>query len=541
MPALWTAISDVCHYSNSLKKVMRIIALVIRGWKLKSVGKVITAEEISYPSACDMNKAEKLIQLSAMPETASAFFDGKLISLNPLRNGALIVTCGRIGEEPMSELLGLPYLPILMPKSRAAFLYMVEAHEGEGGTVHCSIVETLARSRKKVWIVKARDLAKRVCSSCPLCKRRNKELAGQQMAKLKQESVTICRPFTYVSIDFAGPLLIKGAVNVRAKKKCWILVYCCRATKAVELLATSGYDTESFLLRHEEFVARRGAPVSIVSDRGSQLVSASRVLAEKTDSDKVLPSKWNWAQITKENNASSWYFVPVGSPHFNGLPEATIKVLKKTLSLALSPGGELTYPELVTLLTKISYTVNSRPLGLVSISPTSQQEDNMVPLTPNMLLLGRSTNVSPPMNYSGEDRFCARLSYLSKIEDEWWKLWIKQVFPTLLSFRKWKTIRENIKPGELVMIRYPGQFKDDYCLGKVLNVHPDEDKLVRKVTVTYKKKDSREPLTVCKSKPMITEQIAIHRLHRLDLIDNDIAQNVPMSTVHEPVVRISND
>ena len=207
-------------------------------------------------------------------------------------------------------------------------------------------------------------------------------------------------------------------------------------------------------------------------------------------------------------------------------------MLKKTLSLALSPGGEISFPELVTLLAKITYTVNARPLGLVSVSQTSQQEDHMVPITPNMLLLGRSVNVSPPMSYDGQDRFCARLSYISQLEEEWWRLWVKQVLPTLLSYRKWKTIRGNIKIGELVLIKYPGQFKDDYCLGKVIAVHPNEDNLVRKVTVTYKKKDSREPLSVCNSKSMITEVIAIHRLQRLDLVDDEIAHKMPMSTVH---------
>ena len=349
------------------------------------------------------------------------------------------------------------------------------------------------------------------------------------MARIKQESLTISRPFTYVSIDFAGPIQVKGTVNSRARKKCWILVYCCRATKAVEMLATSGYDTESFLLRHEEFVARRGAPLTIVSDRGTQLVSASKILANTNSSEKSPLSKWDWSRITRENCASTWQFVPVGSPHFNGLPEATIKVLKKSLGQALSPGVVLTYPELVTLLAKISYTVNGRPLGLARVSPTSQQEDYMIPITPNMLLLGRSSDVSPPMDYNGEDRFCARLRYIAQLEEEWWRLWIRQVLPTLLSYRKWKTVRENLKVGEVVMIRYPGQFKDDYCLGKIVNIHPDGDGLVRKVTVTYRKKDSREPPMVCKSKLMITEQVAIHCLHRLDLVDEEFVKQVPIS------------
>ena len=50
----------------------------------------------------------------------------------------------------------------------------------------------------------------------------------------------MCKPFTYISLDFAGPVKVKGAVNSRARLKCWIVVYCCRATKAVDLLATCG-------------------------------------------------------------------------------------------------------------------------------------------------------------------------------------------------------------------------------------------------------------------------------------------------------------
>ena len=174
----------------------------------------------------------------------------------------------------------------------------------------------------------------------------------------------------------------------------------------MELLATSGYDTGSFLLRHEEFVARHSAPATIVSDRGTQLVSAGKILAQKAaEGDKESPNQWDWKRITRENSASTWQFVPIGSPHFNGLPEATVKVLKRTLSMSLRPGVELNYPELVTLLARISYTVNSRPLGLANVSQSDHQEDMMMPLTPNMMLLSRSSSNSPPMEYSPDERF----------------------------------------------------------------------------------------------------------------------------------------
>ena len=460
-----------------------------------------------------------------MSESASAASAGKLVSLNPEKAGCIIVTSGRIGEDSMSRILGVPYLPILMPSSRAAYLYVVRAHEGEFGSVHCSVAETLARCRVRVWIVRARDLCKKVVSGCYFCRRRKAKLVGQQMGKVKEESLTVCRPWTYISLDFAGPLLVKGAVNARAKKKCWILVYCCRSTKAVEMLATLGYDTGSFLLKHEEFVARHGAPTTIVSDRGTQLVSAGRILAVKAaEAEKESPSKWDWSRITRENCTSNWTFVPIGSPHYNGLPEATIKVLKRTLGMTLSPGVELNYPELVTLLARISYIVNSRPFGLANVSQSDHQEDNMMPITPNMMLLSRSSSNSPPMVYSSDDRFCARLAFVAQVEKEWWDKWIKIVLPTLFSYKRWKMKVKNLEVGEIVLLKYPGQFKDDYTIAKITEVHPSADGLVRQVTVGFRKKNPRESSAVYKSKPLLQEKVAVHRLHRLQLVDEDLHQ-----------------
>ena len=495
---------------------------------------VVTKDSLGDSTPEEIKAGERLLLLSAMPETAKAAKEGRLLSLCPEKEGNLIVTRGRIGEKSLSRLLGVPYLTLLMPKSRAALLYMVQAHRGEFGTVHNSVAETLARSRQRVWIVRARDLAKRVCSECYQCRRDNKVMAAQQMSRLKEESLTVCRPFTHVSLDFAGPITVKGAVNARAKKKCWMLVYCCRSTKAVEILPTCGYDTQSFLLRHEEFVARHSAPQTIVSDRGTQLVSAGIVLAKKTAKpDQDTPDRWDWAEITRKNQVTNWHFVPIGSPHFNGLPESTVKVLKKTLKLALHPGTELSYPELQTLLAKITYTVNSRPLGLGSISSTSQQEDTMMPLTPNMLLLARSSNLSPAMEYSADDRFCTRLAYVAQVEKEWWDRWIKVVFPTLFSYKKWKVRKENMKVGDLVMLRYAKQFKDDYCLAKVSQIHPDDDGLVRKVTVNYRKRNPRDPADVYRSKPLISEQVAIHRLHRLELADEGMLADDVLNEVDD--------
>ena len=82
--------------------------------------------------------------------------------------------------------------------------------------------------------------------------------------------------------------------------------------------------------------------------------------------DKEQPVNWKWDEVVRQNSTTNWEFVPVGSQHRNGLSESTVKVLKKSLHLALTPGTVLKYSELVTLLAKISHSVNSRPLGIGS-------------------------------------------------------------------------------------------------------------------------------------------------------------------------------
>ena len=158
--------------------------------------------------------AEKLIFASAMFETANAYHSGKLSSLLPERKGPLIITRGRLGEAGLSGVLGVDALPILMPSSRAAELVMWRAHIGYSGVLHRSVSQTLAISRTCAWIVKGKNLSKKVCFECMVCRIERKKLSSQRMALYKEESLQVCRPWTNISLDFAGPVLIKGDVNL---------------------------------------------------------------------------------------------------------------------------------------------------------------------------------------------------------------------------------------------------------------------------------------------------------------------------------------
>ena len=372
--------------------------------------------------------------------------------------------------------------------------------------MHRNTVTTLARSRRYVWIVRGRGLAKQIVNNCSKCTRGRKELLLQQMS------------WRNVALDFAGPLTVRGEANKRVKMKTWVLVYTCRATKAVCLLATSGYSTSDFLCKHEEFVFRKGQPDSVVSDRRTQIVAAGVVIGNKD-----LPiNKVDWKKVTSVNSTTDWTFVPIGAQHRNGLSEATVKVLKKSLSLAVHPSIDLTYAELVTLLARISHSINSRPLTIRNVSPNSQQDDCLLPLTPNHLLLGRATVDIPDMKYDETNRFSARLVYVEKVYSSWWERWVQDVLPTLVPCKRWKEVKKNIKKEDIVMMHYPGNLADDYRLAKLVDTYKDKKGLVRTVKVAFRKRDKREPATTYWKKPLTEEIVAIQRLSLLQAANEPI-------------------
>ena len=141
LPLTHKVLTSVLEYSNSLQSRKRVIALILRGWKLGKTIEVLSAP----PSAEELVHAERIILAHGMLETSQAYHEGKLSSLLPERQGPLIVTRGRLGEAGLERILGVSALPILVPTSRVAYLYMLQAHLGSSGLFHRSPTQILAK------------------------------------------------------------------------------------------------------------------------------------------------------------------------------------------------------------------------------------------------------------------------------------------------------------------------------------------------------------------------------------------------------------
>ena len=161
-----------------------------------------------------------------------------------------------------------------------------------------------------------------------------------------------------------------------------------------------------------------------------------------------------------------------------------------------------------------------------SVSNNSQQEDIMMPITPNHLLLGRATIDIPDLDFDDTNKFSARIAYVQSVFDVWWEKWIQDVLPTLVPCRRWKEIRKNLKINDVVMMKYTGNMRDDYRLARVVETYPDSKNLVRTVKVCYRKKDKREPVESYWKKRLTEEIVPIQRLAILYSADDHIYDGV---------------
>ena len=81
-----------------------------------------------------------------------------------------------------------------------------------------------------------------------------------------------------------------------------------------------------------------------------------------------------------------------------------------------------------------------------------------------------------------------------------------------MPIRKWQKRARNLVAGDVVMMLYEGNLKDDYRLARVLQVYPDQNGLVRTVRVSYRKKNKNERADVYRKKALVEEKVAVQRL-----------------------------
>lgn len=374
---------------------------------------------------------------------------------------------------------------ILIPSSHPVTkLYIRGLHNRD----HAGIETTLAKLQRKFWVPGARKVIQTIKEKCIVCRRLEKRTENQSMGQVRAERLKPAPPFYHTAVDLFGPFTIKDTVKKRTRSKVYGVVFNCLATRAVYLDLAEGYNTEDFLSTFQRFIAIRGAPKFMYSDKGTQLVAASKKLGSIGMEEGVT---WNFSK-------------PSDAPWYNGASESLIKSIKRCLCITIGD-SILTFGDLQTAMFSISNMMNERPIG---VKPAFNLELGSY-LCPNDLLLGRSSNHTPSGIYEINDNFKRRLAFVQRIVDSYWRKWQRDYFSTMLCRQKWHTRRRNVKVGDIVLIQDSNIVRGAWKLAQVFKAKQGRDGNVRDVDLRYKIiKDGKE-YDGCKDKFMSR---SVHRL-----------------------------
>ena len=209
---------------------------------------------------------------------------------------------------------------------------------------------------------------------------RNASPAAQVMVDLPVDRIQPDKPpFTFVGIDFFGPLLVKQG---RSRVKRHGYLFTCLVVRAVHIEIAHSLDTSSFLDALRRFIARRGKREKIRSDRGTNFQGAERKLKEYIN-------EWNANQLNKflRQREIKWKFNHSAASHMGGAWERLIRSVKCILKRLLDE--QLVNDEtLLTVKGEVEAILNSPP-----ITPNCDSPFDVEALTPNHLLMLRSHTV----------------------------------------------------------------------------------------------------------------------------------------------------
>ena len=231
------------------------------------------------------------------------------------------------------------------------------------------------------------------------------------MDVLSLERLKPCPPFSAVGIDYFGPYTIKGEVQKRVRGKCYGVIFACMTSRAVHVDVSQDYSTDAFFQVLQRFSSLREWPKKIFSDNSTQLVAASKELFSV-----VKGLDWEFLQKYGVKYGTKWQFSPADAPWYNGATESLIKTVKHALNAAV---GEqiMTFSELQTVMYEAAQYPDS-PKDITYLSP-------------NDLILGRSSSHAPQGPFLERVSSKYRFDYIQGIVGRFWKKWTWEVFLVL--------------------------------------------------------------------------------------------------------------
>ena len=429
---------------SSMKHLIKIVCICMRFIRKIRFGR----------EAPEFNKQQARNWLIARDQKANPVDVSKLKAYNPCEKEIegptglthKLLTVSTRSPDVSAFIWDYRWFPVVADGSPIAALVARDTHMEH----HFDGLRTWAAMRRRLHAVNGRRVAEKMARRCVTCIKKKAANQYQRMAGKNRDEVVATPSWTHLSADICGPFQVHGMANKRTRAKVWILVICCKSTKACSLIMLSDLTAEECARAFGVHCFRHGQPRTISSDGGTQLVACRAAFV------KALPDL-------------TWTISPAATPHYNGTAERTVGLVKR-LMVKRFHGTVFAQSEWNYVLAAIESALNTRPIGGLN--------EQGVPLTPNHVIMGRSTTDSPQLPVEE-----VTLKQRSKLVDEtlrqWWREWWRVGIPEMLAHRKWTKERDPPKIGEVVYITTPTGGRH----GVVEELHASDDGLVRSITV----------------------------------------------------------
>ncbi|XP_045495960.1 uncharacterized protein LOC123694541 [Colias croceus] len=220
--------------------------------------------------------------------------------------------------------------------------------------------------------------------------------------------------------------------------------------------------------------ARRGTPKHIYSDNGTNFVKANRIMSEEYEQLQSIFNNSFYREIT--DMKIEWHFNAPAWPTAGGLWERAVRSVKYHLKRVIGD-QKLTFEEYSTLLARIESCLNSRPLCALT-----ESVEDIDCLTPAHFLHGRAGTT---VIETAEDAR-TRWQLVTKLSNDIWKRWKSEYLIQLSARAKWQKQQNNIQIDDIVIIHDDNLPAGKWAMGRVVELHPGGDGLVRVVTLKTK-------------------------------------------------------
>ena len=358
---------------------------------------------------------------------------------------------------------------ILCRKHRLSELIVLEKHTL---VKHNGERQTLAEVRRNYWIPRGKSFVKHVLLPCRKCKEFNsRPYSYPDTPNLPRLRLRDDVPFSGTGVDYFGPLYCREIFTKNSPMyKCWVVLYTCASTRGVVLDLVHSNHSQTFINSFRRFVARRGCPVTVLSDNGKSFI------AENTQS------------FVATKNVE-WKFNIESAPWYGGFWERLVQSVKRCIKKTIAK-SKLSYEELQTVLLEIELVLNSRPLCSLF------DDDQVEVITPNHLLFGRkldtiNENETTEFNSINRDSLTKRSRYLNIVINHFWQRWRSEYLTTLREqyYRVKKSSPTIPHENDVVLVYDEKQPRQNWKIGRITELITSSDNKVRAAKVKLRNKN----------------------------------------------------